>query len=107
QFSSDFARRLIAFDVVVFGLATVASYILSGRTLRPIETMVKEQEQFAADASHELRTPLSNIAMEIEAHRRSKPKMAKDDAQLLSSIQSEVERMRAMVAGLLTLVRQP
>jgi signal transduction histidine kinase len=105
NFQQDFAQRLVLFDVLMLLVAGLASYVLSGRTLQPIEKMVKEQATFAADASHELRTPLANIAMEIEAHRRSNASLSSADSTLLDSIQTEVARMRAMVAGLLNLVR--
>lgn len=105
NFERDFAQRLVVFDLLMFMVSGLASYVLSGRTLRPIELMVREQEAFAADASHELRTPLANIAMEIEAHKRSKHPPTGADAELLNSIQAEVDRMRSMVAGLLRLVR--
>lgn len=105
NFQQDFAQRLVLFDVLMLAVAGLASYILSGRTLQPIEKMVKEQSTFAADASHELRTPLANIAMEIEARRRSQKPLSHADAMLLDSIQTEVSRMRSMVAGLLNLVR--
>lgn len=105
NFQQDFARRLIAFDLLMLIVAGLASYILSGRTLQPIERMVKEQAAFAADASHELRTPLANIDMEIEARRRSGSAPKGQDAELLNSIQAEVQRMRGLVTGLLHLVR--
>lgn len=105
NFQQDFAQRLVVFDILMLIVAGLASYVLSGRTLEPIEKMVKEQAAFAADASHELRTPLANIAMEIEARRRSDKSLTKADAALLDSIQTEVARMRSMVAGLLNLVR--
>ncbi len=105
NFQQDFAQRLVVFDILILIVAGMASYILSGRTLAPIEKMVKDQATFAADASHELRTPLANIAMEIEARRRNQKPLSKADASLLDSIQTEVSRMRSMVAGLLNLVR--
>jgi two-component system, OmpR family, sensor histidine kinase CiaH len=105
NFERDFAQRLIVFDILMFVVSGLASYILSGRTLKPIEQMVREQQAFAADASHELRTPLANIAMEIEARKRSEFPPRSADAELLDSIQTEVSRMRGMVAGLLSLVR--
>jgi signal transduction histidine kinase len=103
QFESHFISWLIGFDIVMLVLAALASYFLSGRTLAPIERSLADQERFAADASHELRTPLSNMTMEIEAHQRTH-QLDADTAELLQSVQGEINRMRDMVAGLLSLV---
>lgn len=105
SFSSAFIQRLLIFDVSIAVAAGLASYVLSGRTLRPIERVLLQQQQFAADASHELRTPLANITMEIAAYRLDHPKVSTDQKNLLDSIETETQRMSSMVAGLLSLVR--
>lgn len=103
-FQQSFIQRLLLFDVLIAIAAGLASYILSGRTLRPIQRMVEQQQAFAADASHELRTPLANMTMEIAAYRQQyKPKTHLKD--LLDSLESEAQRMASIVSGLLSLVR--
>src|SRR5665213_2457688 len=61
QLMQDEANRialaLILINLGIFILAGGAGYFLAGRTLRPIQIMVDEQNRFITDASHELRTP--------------------------------------------------
>ncbi|MBI2020667.1 HAMP domain-containing histidine kinase [Candidatus Daviesbacteria bacterium] len=104
RFHGDFQQRLFIFDIVLLFGAAYASWLLSGRTLKPIQDMVEAQTEFAADASHELRTPLTTIGMEIEALERTQ-KVPKGTKNTLDSIKQEVLRMRGLVDGLLTLVR--
>jgi len=53
-------------------IAAFVGYFLAGRTLRPIEEMVEEQNRFIADASHELRTPLAALKTSTEVALREK-----------------------------------
>ncbi len=105
NFESDFRRRLFLFDAILLLAASGASYFLSGVTLSPIQKMVQQQEEFSADASHELRTPLTTISIEIEALKRTEKQIPQAYQRVFSSIQEEVIRMRDIVDGLLTLVR--
>ena len=103
-FEKNFRQRLFIFDSVLLIISAVSSYFLSGKTLEPIAKMVKEQEDFAADASHELRTPLTTIGMEIEAQLRTE-KIPPRFRRTLISIKEETGRMGKIVDGLLRLVR--
>lgn len=105
-YEQDFRQGLFFFDMILLLAAFVLSYFLSGSTLKPIQTMLKEQEEFSADASHELRTPLATINMEIEALKRTEKSLPQYFKNVLDSIQQEVGRMSALVEGLLTLVRE-
>ena len=53
-------------------VSAFVGYFLAGRTLRPIEEMVEEQNRFIADASHELRTPLAALKTSTEVALREK-----------------------------------
>jgi len=53
-------------------ISALVGYFLAGRTLRPIEDMVEEQNRFIADASHELRTPLAALKTSTEVALREK-----------------------------------
>ena len=55
----------IAFPVVL-GLLAWLTWLLIGRTLRPVERAAKAQERFVSDASHELRSPLARIRTRLE-----------------------------------------
>src|SRR6266699_1117405 len=52
-------------DILIFFLSGIAGYFLAGRTLRPIQVMVDEQNRFITDASHELNTPLTSLRTSI------------------------------------------
>lgn len=105
EFDNAFRERLMLLNVALLIGAGVASYILSGYSLRSIRDNVESQEEFAADASHELRTPLTTISMEIVALQKTHKKLSPHVKETLQSIQQEVRRMQEIVNGLLTLVR--
>lgn len=105
NFETVFIRRLIIFDAILLVFSAGASWFLSGKTLKPIQDMLKAQEAFAADVSHELRTPLTTVTMEIEALTRTTTKMPPAYQQTFSSIQEEIKRMTKLVEGLLISVR--
>jgi len=105
QFSGNFRERLLYFDIILFLISTAASWFLSGKTLKPIEEMVRKQQEFSADASHELRTPLASIIMELEAIRRTQKKIPTELTASLENIKDEALRMKQLVNNLLTLVR--
>jgi len=66
------------------------------------ETKVR---QFVADASHELRNPLASIRGYAELTRRGSDALPEDAAYALSRIESESDRMSALVEDLLLLAR--
>lgn len=105
EFEDRYIRRLLLVDGLLLVIIATASYILSGRTLEPIEEMIKKQEEFSADASHELRTPLTTIDLEIEALKRTEKRLPEKYDTVLTSIQEEVVRMKHIVESLLLLVR--
>lgn len=106
KFESDFKKRLLMFDLILLIGVSIASYFFSGRTLKPIQEMIRKQEEFSADASHELRTPLTTISMEIEAIKRTEKRIPKVIREAFVSILEETSRMKGTVDGLLTLVRE-
>jgi two-component system OmpR family sensor kinase len=61
--------------------------------------------QFVADASHELRTPLASIRGYAELTRRAPEQLPADTVRALGRIESEAERMTALVEDLLLLAR--
>ncbi len=105
EFDAAFRERLLLVNISLLIGAGVASYFLSGYSLKSIRDNVESQEEFAADASHELRTPLTTISMEIVALQKTHKKLPLPVKETLASIQQEVRRMQEIVNGLLTLVR--
>ncbi len=61
--------------------------------------------QFVADASHELRNPLAAIHGYAELTRREQSDLPPDTAHALTRIESESDRMSALVEDLLLLAR--
>jgi two-component system OmpR family sensor kinase len=66
------------------------------------ETQVR---QFVADASHELRTPLAAIRGYAELSRRSRRPVPDEVGHVLRRVESEAQRMTALVEDLLLLAR--
>jgi signal transduction histidine kinase len=103
--NDDAHRELIVSIAIGCGvllvLAAAAGYLLAGRSLRPAERSLAEQEEFLADAAHELRTPLASIRATLEA--------ADIDPSLrpraVESARRVSERMGETVEALLTRAR--
>lgn len=96
---------LIVVNGWIFIIAGGAGYFLAGRTLKPIEEMVYEQQRFISDASHELRTPLTALRTEIEVGLRDKTLTIRQARSLLESNLEEVKILQSLSQHLLTLVR--
>ena len=76
---------------------------LNGMLAR-IEAAFTEMRQFTADASHELQTPLTILRGEIEWALRSR-RSEEEYTDTLKSALEEIERISALVEGLLLLAR--
>lgn len=73
-------------------------------TFDRIQTSFERQIQFTANASHELRTPLSIFMSHVELALR-KDRTPEEYRQTLEICLQAVQRMKAVVDGLLTLAR--
>jgi len=92
-------------DLAVLIFASILSYFLAGKTLKPIQKAMDMQKKFAADASHELRTPLAIMKTENEVALRN-TLLSKEIAQiLLKSNLEEIQKMTNMVDDLLLIAR--
>ncbi|KKS45684.1 hypothetical protein A3J20_01485 [Candidatus Gottesmanbacteria bacterium RIFCSPLOWO2_02_FULL_42_29] len=101
-------RLLVALGIINGGilvLAGGAGFFLAGRTLRPIEEMVQEQNRFIADASHELRTPLTSIKTQTEVSLRDKKLTLTQAKSLLVSNLEEVDNLQSISDRLLELAQ--
>lgn len=94
---------LVVINGTIFVLAGTGGYFLAGRTLRPIQDIVNEQNRFVSDASHELRTPLTVLRSEIEVALRDKKLNLKDAKALLQSNLEEVTHLQQLSDNLLEL----
>lgn len=94
---------LLLVNVGILIISGIAGYFLAGRTLRPIQKMVEEQNRFITDASHELRTPLTSLKTSIEVYLRNKIHTMKDSDNLLRSNLEEVNSLQYLSDNLIKL----
>jgi two-component system OmpR family sensor kinase len=76
-----------------------------GNALEARHLSEMQVRQFVADASHELRTPLAAIRGYAELSRRSRRPVPEEVGHVLRRVESEAERMTALVEDLLLLAR--
>lgn len=94
---------IVVADMIVLILTAAGSYVLAGKTLKPIKEALDAQKRFTADASHELRTPLAIIKTESEVALKNPQTTTSELRESLSSNLEEIDRMTAMVESLLAL----
>lgn len=102
---SRLITRLVFINLGIFVLAGAAGYFLAGRTLKPIEEMVEEQNRFITDASHELRTPLTALRSEIEVGLMNKKLSLHEAKDLITSNLEEVVELQKLSENLLELTQ--
>jgi len=71
-------------------------------TAAKLETLVRSQEDFVADASHQLRTPLTALRLRLENLERD---VAPPGRETLAAAMTETERLSRLVSELLALAR--
>jgi signal transduction histidine kinase len=71
-------------------------------TAAKLETLVRSQEDFVADASHQLRTPLTALGLRLENLERD---VAPPGRETLAAAMTETERLSRLVSELLALAR--
>ncbi|MEI6267084.1 MAG: HAMP domain-containing sensor histidine kinase [bacterium] len=97
--------RLIYINIGILLLGGGISFLLAKLTLKPLEESHERQSRFVSDASHELRSPLAAMQAEIDVTLRDKNLDKKEAIKVLTSNKEEVEKMGALVSGLLDLAR--
>lgn len=106
---NDIKKRIIFILALVNGLifilAGVLSYVLAGKTLRPIKEMLEDQNRFITDASHELRTPLTSLKSAMEVHLRDKNLSLKEAKTLIKNNIEDVNKLQALSDSLLQLAQ--
>lgn len=96
---------LVLVNITILGTSAIAGYFLAGKTLRPIKTMMDEQNRFIADASHELRTPLTSLKTETEVALRDKKLEITEAKTLLKSNLEEINKLQLLSDNLIKLVQ--
>lgn len=101
-------QLLVSLLFVNVGIAVLvggASYILSGKTLKPIAQMVEEQNQFISDSSHELRTPIATMRAEMEQQLLEKRIPDAAARKLIASNLEELTSLQNLTNNLLQLAK--
>ncbi len=88
---------------LVFAAGT--AYVLTGRTMRPVNVAMERQKAFVADAAHELRTPLAIISANAEALDMDSSSLPEPDRELLTGIRTEGTYLAALVTKLLDMAK--
>lgn len=100
---------------VIFGLGVIniiillssgaLGYFLAGKTLRPIQEMVEEQNRFISDASHEFRTPLTALKSSLEVNLRDKNLTINDAKKVMNENVVDVNNLQKLSDSLLQLAQ--
>ena len=89
-----------AMIIIVPGIA----WLMTRRTLAPVQRIHEQQKQFVSDVAHVLRTPLSIMSGELEV-ALGKERTTADYRQVLTSSKQETDRLIALAENLLFLAR--
>ena len=96
---------LIFIDIFVLITIPLITWLMTDRTLRPIQQAHDREKRFFTDASHDLRTPLTILRGEIEiALRKDQPKQVYK--QTLKSNKEEIEDLILLVENMLFFAKE-
>jgi signal transduction histidine kinase len=95
---------LIVLNLILIILVPGLAWLLTSRTLRPIERSYARQRQFVSDASHELRTPLTIMQGELDVTLKQ-PRSPAVYQRALKSTREEVARLHNLTEALLYVAR--
>lgn len=89
----------------ICSLAFVAllSYLLSAKTLSPVEEAFTKQRDLIANASHELKTPLTIISTNLSVIQSEPSSSVEDNEKWMSSITTQIARMNGLIQNMLEL----
>jgi two-component system sensor histidine kinase CiaH len=98
--------EIIAVAIICGIIASIfASYFLSKRTLKPLETTLKNQMEFVQNVSHELRTPLTIIQAKQELLLQEPNSKIIDKSEDILLTLNETKRLSKMTKDLMMLAR--
>lgn len=92
----------VAFSII---LSILASYVLSKRTLKPIEENIMKQTEFVQNVSHELRTPLTIIQAKQELLLQEPNAKIIDKSEEIMLTLNETKRLTKLIKDLMILSR--
>lgn len=96
---------LIVINAGIFIITGGIGYFLAGKTLRPIQEMVEEQNRFISDASHELRTPLTSLKSSFEVNLRDKNLNLDQAKNVIKESVDDVDKLQQLTDSLLNLTQ--
>lgn len=97
---------LLGINGIILVISGTLGYVLAGKTLSPIQSMLEEQKRFVGDASHELRTPLTALKSMLEVGLRDKKMNIKEARKLISESIEETDNLKNLSDSLLELARE-
>lgn len=84
-------NRFISIDSAIIFFIIILGFLLTNKTLEPIESNMQKQKRFVADASHELRTPIAVVISGLEVNLNNKNL---DLASAKKTLENTLEEMR-------------
>jgi signal transduction histidine kinase len=94
-------KNLLTLNVLILGVSGILSYFLAGKTLQPIEQMLKKQRVFVSNAAHELKTPLTAIKTNLEVTLRDKKLNLEDAKTAMNETIHDVDKLNSLAVMLL------
>lgn len=101
----DYQKMIIQVMMLCILLSGVASFILSIKTLKPIQDILKKQTEFVQNASHELRTPLTIIQAKQELLLQEPNSKIIDKSEEIVLTLNETKRLSRLIKDLMILLR--
>lgn len=94
-------KNLLFLNFLILGVSGISSYFLAGKTLEPIEQMLKKQRLFVSNAAHELKTPLTAIKTNLEVTLRDKKLNLEDAKTAMAETVNDVDKLNSLAVMLL------
>lgn len=104
ELEGNLVQTLFISDGLILILAFFTAFLLSKRTLTPLEESYKKQARFIADAAHEFRTPLAVMRAGSEVILRSH-RTAPEYEKFINESLDEVKRLTTLSNNLLFLAQ--
>jgi len=102
----ELLQRILSINLLIILIGAGASYLLSGKTLQPIQVALDQQQQFVEDAAHELKTPLTALQTSLEVNLMDK-KLDSIAKKILQENLEDVIRLNNLSNRLLQLAQHP
>lgn len=90
-------------NIFIFITSGALGYFLAGKTLRPIQIMIEEQNRFISDASHEFRTPLTALKSSLEVNLRDRDLTIDEARKIMTESIKDVNDLQKLSDSLLQL----